>query len=134
MVFIVHPVSLDRWVVYLVDVDRLVVVEVRELHPGGGLRRVRGGMTQADGQARRKSRPPLVASARPSCQAAWPSVGSAGSGPRAGHGRLGEREQFFERSCAALSRASRCSFKYRAVTSCRDAFQSGPERDAPRAT
>ena len=34
MVFIVHPVSLDRWVVYLVDVDRLVVVEVRELTPG----------------------------------------------------------------------------------------------------
>jgi hypothetical protein len=30
---IVHPLAIDRWVVYTVDVDRLVVVEIREVEP-----------------------------------------------------------------------------------------------------
>jgi hypothetical protein len=33
MMTIVDPVSLERWVVYVVDVDRLVVLEIREVEP-----------------------------------------------------------------------------------------------------
>ncbi len=33
MVFIVYPVSLDRWVIYVVDVDRMAVVEIRDSTP-----------------------------------------------------------------------------------------------------